>query len=454
MGYTVPNSPTGESFEVLEPTPGCITVAITPWSPPIADYSKRPYSGSHVELFFIFMRHLGWCYYLVHPPDNSLGVLVNGSFTGAVGMIERKEADIVMGPLAQSLFRSSVLDYGYGYIYGDCSLLYKRITSVKPDVFTLIKPFHMEVWLILAVAVMVVGVAAVLFNRFHFVLRREDTAPAAGDQSSTGSDVGSKSFLWTWKIFVAQDLADSPRGHSGHVLTIFWLVISFMIASMYRCNLKAILINDKVRPPFSNAEEFVKQNKYTLTWIDGKIFGPYLLAHSIESPNETHGQMWAKRTDLILSDHVISTVLSKKVAVLEPTLALISLMAEDFSKAGMCRLALSDSGVTPTFMALGFPRQSTLREHVDRVLLRLVQAGIPQHLQAYNMRNASWCLKPTTTSESRPIAVEDLLGIFAIHGIGLIFGVMAFLLELAVHRSTSKSRRTAADHRALSSSST
>jgi hypothetical protein len=30
--WTIPNSPTGKSFEAFEPAPGCISVAVTPVS--------------------------------------------------------------------------------------------------------------------------------------------------------------------------------------------------------------------------------------------------------------------------------------------------------------------------------------------------------------------------------------------------------------------------------------
>ncbi|KAF2361009.1 Ionotropic glutamate receptor [Trinorchestia longiramus] len=344
------------------------------WSPPIVDLSVRPYKGFHIELFRIIMEHLGWCYHLLEPPDKKLGFKENGNFTGATGMIVREEVDMLMGPVAQDTSRAMALNFAYGYFQSSSSLIYRRITHTQPDMFILTKPFFNQRWLDLLLC------------------------------SST--------------IFTTADLSHAPKGDAGHMLTISWLFVSFMFALMYKCNLKAILINDKIKLPFTNAEEFANQNEYLLTWIDGKVYGPFYKAHAEQSPEKPIGKMWAKRTELISTAEVISTALTKKVAVVDLTLGALSYMAEDFSELGECRVSLADSGVEKVYMSFAFPWKTTLKEDVDRVLLRLYQAGIPQQLQAMNLRNASWCTKPDTKHESRAIAVTDLLGIFIICALG------------------------------------
>ncbi|KAF2364222.1 Ionotropic glutamate receptor L-glutamate and glycine-binding domain [Trinorchestia longiramus] len=355
-------------------------------------------------------------YYMAHSADNKLGNSVNGNYTGAVGMVQREEADMVMGPLALNIRRRDVLEYSYGYIYSKTSMLYRRNTHTQPDVFTLIKPFEPKVWLGVLLAVMFVAGAAIFFNRFHATLRH-DTVSGASNQRSTDSEFVAKSILWTWKIFFAQDLTDSPRGHSGHVLTIFWLVISFMIASMYRCNLRAILI-DEVKAPFTNTKEFVERDDYTVTWIKGKAYKPYLKERLQWFPDEPLGKLWHMRTDPVSAENFVSTVANNKIAGLAINLALRAFTADDFSQHGECRVAVAESDVVTVYMSYGFPRHSILRESVDSVLLRLVQSGIPEQMQRNNTRNADLCFKPQTSKESRPIAVKDLMGTFLICGIG------------------------------------
>ncbi|KAF2346827.1 hypothetical protein FHG87_022417, partial [Trinorchestia longiramus] len=64
-------------------------------------------------------------------------------------------------------------------------------------------------------------------------------------------------------------------------------------------------------------------------------------------------------------------------------------------------------------------KNSPLREPMDTMLLRLIQAGLPEQIQNSELRNASWCINPKKNkSESRPFTIEDMLGLFILYGIG------------------------------------
>ncbi|KAA0196449.1 Ionotropic receptor 163, partial [Hyalella azteca] len=88
--WTIPHSPTGESFEAPSDTPGCISVAVFPTASALVNLDTKPYSGAHVEVFRIIMHALNWCYYFVTVPDLTVGLEVNGSYNGATGMVQRR----------------------------------------------------------------------------------------------------------------------------------------------------------------------------------------------------------------------------------------------------------------------------------------------------------------------------------------------------------------------------
>ncbi|XP_018019738.1 glutamate receptor 3.1 [Hyalella azteca] len=238
-----------------------------------------------------------------------------------------------------------------------------------------------------------------------------------------------RGFTWTLKIFLSQDLADTPGKGSGRMLGAFWLFISFMIASIYRCNLQAILVNEKIKVPFTSAEEFTHQDEYKITWINGTIYGD---TFKLDEPNCLRGRLWSMRDSFQPNaEEAVQAVLDKKVSILAPDMMLIGLLAADFSKFGDCRLAVTSTGLMPSYMTYAYPKNSPLQDAMDQMMLRVVQSGIAPRLIEAGLRNASWCTKPQTSlSDSRPFAPKDFFGIFIIYGIGVTVAFVIFVIEV------------------------
>ncbi|KAA0194993.1 Ionotropic receptor 177, partial [Hyalella azteca] len=141
----LPVAMNGSALEVFHRTPGCITVAVSAW-PPLVDVRPVPFTGSHVSIFRLVMERLKWCYYLLPTPDQQWGDKLNGTWTGMVGMLDRKEADLALGPLGVTLLRTEVVDYAAAYMNSDNNFLYKAITKIQPDMFIFTKPFIDQVF--------------------------------------------------------------------------------------------------------------------------------------------------------------------------------------------------------------------------------------------------------------------------------------------------------------------
>ncbi|XP_018023013.1 uncharacterized protein LOC108679016 [Hyalella azteca] len=127
--------------------------------------------------------------------------------------------------------------------------------------------------------------------------------------------MGTRGYTWALKIFLSQDLADTPSKGSGRILGTFWLFICFMIASFYRCNLQAILVNEKIKVPFNSLSEFLNQEEFKLSWINGTVYGDSYQQASITNPNSSRARLWAKRSGIQADpDGVVELVLREKLA--------------------------------------------------------------------------------------------------------------------------------------------
>ncbi|KAA0203293.1 Ionotropic receptor 165 [Hyalella azteca] len=435
--WTIPHSPTGESFEAPSDTPGCISVAVFPTAPALVNLDTKPYSGAHVEVFRIIMHALKWCYNFVAVPDRTVGMETNGSYNGATGMVQRREVDMMLGPVSVYLYRSEVLDYAPAFFKIDNYYLYRRITSIQPDVLIFTKPFMFEVWVCVLLSVLIVGVVAGLLGLAvsRFIARGGHTTGRPGSVSKI--DIGSRGFMWALQIFLSQDSKHSPGWKAGRTLGAFWLLVSFMIGAMYKCNLSAILINDKIKLPFSTDEEFVSQKDYKLTWIAGQIYGPYFEGIAKTEPKHVFGKLWALRDgNPPLTADVVDRVLNERVAAVVPSLWSKSFMADDFSKYGNCRLASVKSNLVPLYMTFGYPKNSPLKNAMDLMSLRVIETGLPDYLLKKKIWNSTWCTKTDNNlSESRALTVKDFLGIFLVYGIGVAVASVVFAVEVMTKRS-------------------
>lgn len=76
-----------------------------------------------------------------------------------------------------------------------------------------------------------------------------------------------------------------PRGASQQTVIGMWLVLSFIINTVYRSNLKAMLIKPRLVLPFSNVEELVESGipcfafRGTLLHRNIKVRGVFLPIH-------------------------------------------------------------------------------------------------------------------------------------------------------------------------------
>nr|XP_053654813.1 uncharacterized protein LOC128703948 [Cherax quadricarinatus] len=95
---------------------------------------------------------------------------------------------------------------------------------------------------------------------FFFLLFRYRVWQQEGSGSVTGTDqhVAWRAFLWTLASTLSQGSTWWPRASSVRIMAGTWLLMAFILSSIYRSNLMAMLTLPKLRLPFNNAEELAR----------------------------------------------------------------------------------------------------------------------------------------------------------------------------------------------------
>ncbi|XP_022243782.1 glutamate receptor ionotropic, delta-1-like [Limulus polyphemus] len=114
-----------------------------------------PKYGLEVGLLDILAEKLNFRYVIKSPKDNEWGTkLSNKSWTGMIGMVHRKEADIAIDSIVITEEREEAVDFTSPYVYDSV----RFVTSApknKDRALAIIKPFSWQVWLGVLLSVLV-----------------------------------------------------------------------------------------------------------------------------------------------------------------------------------------------------------------------------------------------------------------------------------------------------------
>ncbi|GFQ94306.1 lig_chan-Glu_bd domain-containing protein, partial [Trichonephila clavata] len=101
--------------------------------------------GVEAKLIEILSSKLGFDYKLIIPDDKEWGKMVDGQWTGMIGMVHRNEADIALGDLTVSGPRFKVVDF-VPYTM-ETSTFVTKIPKAMLKSASFVMPFQWPVWI-------------------------------------------------------------------------------------------------------------------------------------------------------------------------------------------------------------------------------------------------------------------------------------------------------------------
>ncbi|XP_068250872.1 uncharacterized protein [Palaemon carinicauda] len=227
------------------------------------------------------------------------------------------------------------------------------------------------------------------------------------------------------------------RGDSVRILGGVWMLASLVLASVYKSNLKAMLILPNINLPFDNLQELAESNLPICT-NPGSMFHQGI----VNSPDNT--SLGRIKHQLVEKGRRHERVECSEVGywtgvyvAIGPLTAMSQLMHWSFSTTGRCQTYLmSEKFFKTTALGFLFPKGSSLKTKVDPVIMRLRESGILTHIYENGIINATECLKPPTlampaSTDLRSMKIKDFYGIFMVYFIGVMMSALVFFLELS-----------------------
>ncbi|XP_069950741.1 probable glutamate receptor [Cherax quadricarinatus] len=356
---------------------------------------------------------------VVRPPDGSFGnKLPNGSWTGMVGQVGRKEVDMGLGPYGVIAERTEVIDYTTPVMSDYLRILGGQgIPEVNPWGFLL--PLDMTVWaalvgaLVLVLATMfvlasILPIKTPVLSLFIRMTLRENTwVPAE---------------RWWERLMMAS-----------------WMLVMLVLTQSYTSNLMSLLAVRYIPQPFQTLRGLLASRATTMVWEYNTAYVSYFRTSKSGIFREVHEVEHAGRIRYTLSTEYLNMldqlVRRGPYVYVGEDLTIKVLLAEDFSKTGRCDFYTSRESFMPFLYCMIASKNSPLVPAVSKRITWMREAGLYDYWMKSLKSNSTVCLRPPSKITVRSsLALSNVWGMFVVYGVGHVLGLLALGVELLAHR--------------------
>ncbi|XP_050692940.1 glutamate receptor ionotropic, delta-2-like [Eriocheir sinensis] len=343
-------------------------------------------------------------YELLRPEDRVWGgPNATGYWNGLLGLLQRQEVELAVGPFGVTNQRETVCDFSDAFYSENNAILMVRPT-LQHDMAGFAKPFTKEVWLLtllsLVTVVLVLAWVASTEARLYGTESRDTLGKAA---------------FWSFSAFTQEGDAWLPRHNAGRVLVTTWLLASLVFMSCYGGILTAMLTVPRVTIPIDSLADLVTQDDLPWRLEAGSMMFQYFQEAKdgvkrdvFIGSSGTFQDCWAARQDIASGQYA---------AICDRT-TMKKAMSWDFSTSSKCHLYISRENVYSNILiAMAFRINSTYREMANNVIHAVKEAGILDRWLGDQITNTSQCLRPPSADRSEglsPLNIDDMAGCFLV----------------------------------------
>ncbi|GLD59534.1 glutamate receptor ionotropic, kainate 5-like protein, partial [Lates japonicus] len=348
----------------------------------------------------------------------------NGSWTGMVGELINRKADLPVAGFTITSEREKVIDFSKPFMTLGISILYRVHLGRKPGYFSFLDPFSPAVWLFMLLAYLAVSCVLFLAARLspyewynpHPCLReRRDVLE---NQYTLGNS------LW-FPVggFMQQGSEIMPRALSTRCVSGVWWAFTLIIISSYTANLAAFLTVQRMEVPIESADDLADQTNIQY----GTIHGGSTMTFFMNSRYQTYQRMWnymySKQPSVFVksTEEGIARVLNSKYAFLmESTM-------NEYYRSLNCNLTQIGGLLDTKGYGIGMPLGSPYRDEITLGILQLQESN---RLEILKRRwwEGGQCPKEED-HRAKGLGMENIGGIFVVLICGLIIAVFVAIME-------------------------
>ncbi|XP_071096119.1 probable glutamate receptor [Haliotis cracherodii] len=351
--------------------------------------NERRVLGYPFRILNMMAQHLNFSYRLIPPREDQWGKNINGSWTGVIGMLQRREADLASDWLTIHNDRTTVSDFILPPIgENKRMILYRKENDIEENhLLVFLRPFQPGVFLIFGGA-LIIFVAVLSSIR---IIHKKDNLKnhVSSKENNFGGNTpidekGAPSFCANQTItstgfeVYGTTLKQGSTIRSSHdserILITGWWIFTTVMSAVYCGTMMATFAVKLEKPPFSTTVELASKMDYAIGYESASI-----TENVVQNSNEPHVVSIKQRIhDLSIKDPaLLSTNTTKHLKrVQEGKYAFITGMLILPLANAKCQLELIDSRLGSLYTAFHLPKSSPFKHDLQETYVNIYEKDV------------------------------------------------------------------------------
>ncbi|KAG8230220.1 hypothetical protein J437_LFUL010848 [Ladona fulva] len=420
--------------------------------------------GFCIDFLKKLAEKINFTYNLALSPDGLYGSYVfkdhyfgrKKQWTGLVGELTARRADMVVAPLTINPERSEFIDFSKPFKNQGLTILEKK-PSRSSTLMSFLQPFSNSLWMLVMVSVHVVALVLCLFDRFspfsrfRIIAPQENTTPGhfAGPSgletncpstnvtTHTEEDaLNLSSAIWfAWGVLLNSGIGDgTPRSFSARVLGIVWAAFAMMIVASYTANLAAFLVLERPYAKPSGINDAVLLSSFGNNFfatVNGSAVDMYL-QRQVELSNLYRSM---KGNNYHTADDAIEDVKNEKLEAF-----IWDNSRLEFEAAMDCELVTTGELFGRSGYGLGLRKDSPWTDAVNLAILDFREDGFFEKMDDKWFPQQDIQCDGINPIEKRPhtLGLKNMAGVFMLVLAGIFGGVALIVIEVFYKRHHAK----------------
>ncbi|KAK4005333.1 hypothetical protein OUZ56_007050 [Daphnia magna] len=407
---------------------------VTAHFPPVISILKNSsghtigHDGLLYHQLLYLSQKLKFTYKIFAAPENTNGVLRNGTWNGVIGTLTRGEADFGLVPVAISLERYQAIEF-CGRLGGDSTCM---LVKYPEDNVSLTSAFDIWIgWIISGVVIVAISVVLGFLTKR---LRIRDRKINAG------------TIAWyLYSVIISQGSYFPQCRLPQRLLLATWCFVAFVFVNIYNSTLTSYLSVTFQRPEVNSLNDLAKNPAYKATILAGSI-----QEIDLQRTNDETGQTVVDMIQKCGSDcrkftlqEMVLPVAKKEnyVSIMPCSVALAHL--ENYNaKGNKCILTLAHEIKSWKPMFYGVPKSSPFIEEINREALWFIDVGLRAYWYDKHDKQPEKCKLQynskgvSTKRSSKRIELQQFYLPFLILFIGYVLAFLQLCREKLFYRGS------------------
>uniref|UniRef100_A0A0C9PM08 GRIK2_3 protein n=1 Tax=Fopius arisanus TaxID=64838 RepID=A0A0C9PM08_9HYME len=391
---------------------------------------NRRFEGYAIDLIEELSQLLKFTYAFELVPDGEYGREDPDTrqWSGLIGRLLRREADLAICDLTITKARESAVDFTMPFMDLGISILFAKSEDKEPELWSFLSPFSADVWMYMTTAYVL---TSVLFWFQARIAPDEWIAahPCESEPEELENNFTLLNSLWSFAGTLVQQGSDIvPSAGSLRMAGGMWSFFVLIMVSSYTANLAAFLTATKMDVSVSSVTELAGQTKIKYGAVNGGSTSGFFRG----SNTSMYQRMWATMNEAKPSVFTKTNDEGiERVAKGKKTYAfLMESTGIEYAIERDCNLMKVGDLLDSKGYGIALPPNSPYRTQFSEAILKLQERGVLRELKKkWWLQGSKQCTANAPEPSSGELTMAHVGGVFLVLSFGLILAFVFAIIE-------------------------